>query len=133
VSPRRFALAVIVGFAVVALLLAVAGVYGVLSAIMTARLREVGLRVALGASRSDIVRLVLGRGLAMAGAGLAVGLAASMLGAQLLRSFLFGVTPADPTVIAGSAAVMMLAALTAAYLPARRAAAANPVDVLRAE
>jgi putative ABC transport system permease protein len=65
VSPRRFALAVIIGFALVALLLAVAGVYGVLSAIMTTRLREVGLRVALGASRSDIVRLVLGRGMAM--------------------------------------------------------------------
>jgi putative ABC transport system permease protein len=133
VTARRFALAIVVGFAVVALLLAVAGVYGVLSAIMTARLREVGLRVALGASRSDIVRLVLGRGFAMAGIGLVLGLAASMLGSQLLRSFLFGVAPADPTVIAGAAALMMLAALTAAYLPARRAAAANPIDVLRAE
>lgn len=133
VSPRRFALAVIVGFAGVALLLAIAGVYGVLSAIMTARLREVGLRVALGASRWDIVRLVLGRGLAMAGVGLAIGLAASLAAAQLLRSFLFEIKPADPMAIAVATVVMSLAALTACYLPARRAAAADPITVLRTE
>jgi hypothetical protein len=133
VSPRRFALAVIIGFAGVALLLAIAGVYGVLSAMMTARLREVGLRVALGASRWDIVRLVLGRGLAMAGVGLAIGLAGSLAAAQLLRGFLFAIKPADPTAIAVSAVVMTLAALAACYLPARRAASADPITVLRAE
>jgi putative ABC transport system permease protein len=75
VSPRRFALAVVAGFAAVALLLAIAGVYGVLSAIMTTRLRELGLRVALGASRLDIVRLVVARGALMTAIGLAIGLA----------------------------------------------------------
>lgn len=133
VSPRRFALAILIGFALVALLLAVAGVYSVLSAIITARLREVGLRVALGASRWDIIRLVLARGLAMAGIGLAIGLAASLGAAQLLRSFLFAITPADPIAITVSAVVMTLAALAACYLPARRAASADPVTVLRAE
>ncbi len=133
VSPRRFALAVIIGFAVVALLLAIAGVYGVLSAIMTSRLREVGLRVALGASRGDILRLVLARGLVMAAIGLAIGLAGSVGAAQLLRSFLFEITPADPVAIATSAALMLGAALIACYVPARRAASADPVAVLRAE
>jgi putative ABC transport system permease protein len=133
VSPRRFALAVIIGFAIIALLLAIAGVYGVLSAIMTARLREVGLRVALGASRWDIVRLVLARGAAMTGTGMTIGVAGSLGMAQLLRSFLFEITPADPVALTASAAVMALAALMACYLPARRAASADPVTMLRAE
>jgi ABC-type antimicrobial peptide transport system permease subunit len=133
VSPRRFALVVILGFAAVALLLAIAGVYSVLSAIMSARLREVGLRVALGASRGDILRLVLGRGLTMTAIGLAVGLLASVATGRLLRSFLFGVTPVDPVALTGSAAIMMLAAMMACYLPARRAAGADPISVLRVE
>jgi putative ABC transport system permease protein len=133
VSTRRFALAVILGFAALALLLAIAGVYGVLSAIMTTRLREVGLRVALGASRWDIVRLVFGRGLAMAGVGLFLGLAGSMGAAQLLRSFLFQITPADPVTLGAAGAMMAIAALAACYLPARRAASADPISVLRSE
>lgn len=133
VSPRQFALTVVIGFATVSLLLAIAGVYGVLSAIMSARLRELGLRVALGAGRWDIVRLVLARGLVMAGAGLTIGLAGSLATAQLLRSFLFGITPSDPLVVAVSAIVMTLAAMAACYLPARRAASADPVVLLRAE
>jgi ABC-type antimicrobial peptide transport system permease subunit len=133
VSSRRFTLAVVIGFAAVALLLAIAGVYGVLSTIMTSRLREVGLRVALGASRWDIVRLVLSRGFAMAGAGLGIGVAGSLGAAQLIRGFLFQITPADPLAIAVSIGVMMLAALAACYVPARRAASADPVTVLRTE
>jgi putative ABC transport system permease protein len=133
VSQRQFALAVILGFASVALLLAVAGVYGVLSALMTARLREVGLRVALGASRADILRLVFQRGGRMAALGLVVGLAGALGSAQLIRSFLFQITPADPLTIAGATVLLSLAALAACYLPARRAAAADPVTVLRTE
>jgi predicted permease len=133
VSPRRFALLVIVAFAAVALLLAIGGVYGVLSAITTARLREVGIRVALGASGWDIVRWVLGRGLTMAGVGLAVGLAGSLGAAQLLRSFLFEIAPVDPAAFAAGSAMMMLAAVAACYLPARRAAKADPIQVLRTE
>jgi putative ABC transport system permease protein len=133
VSPRRFALAVVAGFAAVALLLAIAGVYGVLSAIMTTRLRELGLRVALGASRWDIVRLVIVRGLLMTGVGLSIGLAGALGTGRLLQSFLFGITPQDPLAIAVSAAIMLAAALTACYMPARRAAGADPIAVLRVE
>jgi putative ABC transport system permease protein len=133
VSPRRFALMVIVAFALVALLLAIGGVYGVLSAITTTRLREIGVRVALGASGWDIVRWVLGRGLTMAGLGLAVGLGASLGAAQLLRSFLFQIAPVDPAAFAAGSGMMLLAALAACYLPARRAAKADPITVLRTE
>jgi len=122
-----------VGFASVALLLAIAGVYGVLSALMTARLREVGLRVALGASRADILRLVFQRGGRMAALGLVVGLAGALGSAQLIRGFLFQITPADPMTIAGASVLLSLAALAACYVPARRAAAADPVSVLRTE
>jgi ABC-type antimicrobial peptide transport system permease subunit len=100
---------------------------------MTTRLREVGLRVALGASRWDIVRLVLTRGLVMAGGGLLLGLIGSIAAAQLLRGFLFQITPADPLAVLGSAALMTLAAVAACYIPARRVVAADPVTVLRTE
>jgi putative ABC transport system permease protein len=133
VSPRRFALAVIIGFAGLALLLAVVGVYGVLSAIMTTRLREVGLRVALGASRWDIIQLVVGRGLVLTTAGLAIGLAGALGAGRLLRGVLFGITPADPVAVGASAGFMLLAGLVACYLPARRAASADILSVLRAE
>ena len=133
VSPRRFALGIMLSFAALALLLAIAGIYGVLSAITNARRREVGLRVALGASRWDIVGLTFRSGVRMAGLGLLVGLGGSLAAAQLLRTFLFEVTPIDPATIGASAAVMGLAALAACYLPARRAAAADPVTVLRSE
>ncbi len=133
VSPRRFALAVIVGFAGLALLLAVVGVYGVLSAMMTTRAREVGLRVALGASRWDIIQLVIGRGLVLTTVGLGIGLAGALGAGRLLRGFLFGVTPNDPVAMGASAGFMLVAALVACYLPARRAARADPANVLRAE
>jgi putative ABC transport system permease protein len=133
VSPRRFALAVIIGFAGLALLLAVVGVYGVLSAIMTARLREVGLRVALGASRWDIIQLVVGRGLVLTTLGLIIGLAGALGAGRLLRGFLFEITPADPLAVGASAGFMLLAGLVACYLPAHRAASADPVTVLRTE
>jgi ABC-type antimicrobial peptide transport system permease subunit len=115
------------------MLLAIGGVYGVLSAIMSARLREVGVRVALGASRGDIVRLVLGRGLVMTGIGVAIGIGCSLGAAQLLRSFLFEITPTDPVAIVAAVGLMTLAAVSACYLPARRAASADPVQVLRME
>jgi putative ABC transport system permease protein len=133
ITPRRFTLSVMIAFAAVSLLLAVAGVYSVLSAIITSRAREVGLRVALGASRADIVLLVLGRGIAMASAGLILGIAGSFGAAQLLRSFLFGITPTDPLAMTSAALVMTLAAIAACYFPARRAATSDPIAVLRTD
>jgi putative ABC transport system permease protein len=133
VSPRRFGLSVVLTFAAVALLLSALGVYGVLSAIMTSRVREIGVRVALGASHRDIIRLVLQRGLVMTGLGVAVGLAASIASARLLESFLFEITPADPASLGVAAGVMTLVAALACYVPARRAAGADPVTVLRSD
>jgi ABC-type antimicrobial peptide transport system permease subunit len=100
---------------------------------MTTRRREVGLRVALGASRWDIIQLVVGRGLLLTAAGLIIGLAGALSVGRLLQGFLFGITPADPVAIGTSAAFMLVAALIACYIPARRAAGADPVAVLRAE
>jgi putative ABC transport system permease protein len=133
VSPRRFALAVLVAFALVALLLAAGGVYGVLSAVTTSRLREVGVRVALGASRWNIVRWVVGRGLVLAGLGIAIGMAGALGAGRLLRAFLFQVTPADPVSVVSAGLVMLFAAVAACYVPARRASSADPVEVLRME
>ncbi len=133
VSPRRFTLAVLFTFAAVALLLAAGGVYGVMSAVTTARVREMGVRVALGAGWWDIVRWVLARGLTIAGIGIAAGLAGALGAGQLLRGFLFRVNPIDWLALTGAAFVMITAALLACYLPARRAAVADPVVALRSE
>ena len=89
--------------------------------------------MALGARRWDIVRWVLGQGLTMAGIGVALGLAASLGAARLLQSFLFNITPADPVAVVSAIALMFMAAFTACYLPARRAAAADPIQTLRTE
>lgn len=133
VSPRRFALAVLVSFALVALLLAAGGVYGVLSAVTATRRREIGVRVALGASRGEIMRWLVGRGLIIATVGVVLGLAAALGAGRLLRGFLFNVAPADPVSLAAACAAMIGVAALACYVPARRASSANPVEVLRME
>jgi putative ABC transport system permease protein len=130
---RRFALMVLTGFALLALLLAAAGLYGVLSSIVSQYRREIGVRLALGARWADIVRLVLSRGIAVAAAGVVAGLIAVAGGARVMRGFLFSVGPTDPLALGGSALLMLLVAAVACYLPARRAASADPVEVLRVE
>ena len=130
---RRFALFVLTGFAATALLLAAAGLYGVLNAIAAQHRREIGVRLALGARWIDIVRLVAARGLAVAGVGVVVGLAGALGGSRLLSEFLFEVGPADPVSIAGAAAAILFVSGLASYIPARRAASADPAEVLRAE
>lgn len=132
-ATRRFALLVLTGFAGLALLLAAAGLYGVLSAIVSQYRREIGVRLALGARWMDIVRLIIVRGLGMAVAGIVVGLAGVIGGARLLRGFLFSVTPTDPLALAGASALMLAVAAAACYVPARRAAQSNPVEILRVE
>jgi putative ABC transport system permease protein len=118
-------------FACVAAALALVGLYGTLSWIARARRRELGIRVVLGAAASDVSRLVIARGLMMAGAGIAVGTAAALGTSRLLASLLFGVSSTDLATFAGVAAAMSLAALVACWLPARRAAAVDPVEILR--
>jgi putative ABC transport system permease protein len=132
-TARRFALVVLTGFAALALLLAAAGLYGVLSTIASQYRREIGVRMALGARAADIVRLIVTRGLAVAALGVAAGLAGALGGSRLLSRFLFSVTPTDPLAIGAAAALMLAVAAAACYIPARRAAGADPVEALRVE
>lgn len=132
-ATRRFALLVLVGFAGIALLLATAGLYGVLSAVASQYRREIGVRMALGARWADIVRLVVARGLGVALAGVVAGLAGAIGTSRLLDAFLFSVAPTDPVSIGGAALLMLIVSAVACYLPARRAARSSPADVLRVE
>jgi putative ABC transport system permease protein len=132
-TTRRFALVVLTGFAALALLLAAAGLYGVLSTIVTQYRREIGVRMALGAAWIDILRLVVARGLGVAAMGVAVGLVGVIGASRVLRGFLFSVAPTDPMAIGGAAALMLLVSAVACYLPARRAADADPIEALRFE
>lgn len=132
-GTRRLAMGVLTVFAVVALLLALLGVYGVQSYTTSKRTHELGIRMALGAVQGDVVRLVLGGGLAFTLVGLAVGLTGFLLLARLLSSVLYGVTPRDPLTIGVGVGLVALSATIAAVLPARRAARVNPVEALRDE
>jgi putative ABC transport system permease protein len=129
----RLAARLLAGFAVIALLLAAIGVYGVMSYRVRRRTRELGTRLALGASPSQITRLVLMQAAALASVGLAVGTAAALAFGRTLSSLLFDVPPSDPTTLASAAALLAAATLAASYLPARRAARVDPVSVLAAE
>jgi putative ABC transport system permease protein len=130
---RRFALIVLTGFAALALLLAAAGLYGVLSTIASQYRKEIGVRMALGAAWLDILRLVVMRGLVVSAIGVGVGLLGVIGGARLLRRFLFSVTPTDPLAIGGAALLMLTIAAIACYIPARRAAGEDPVQALRVD
>lgn len=121
------------GFTFVALLLAVVGVYGVVSSAVVERLPEFGVRFALGATRGDVLRMVLRRAALLAAAGFGAGLVATVFAVRMVRGFLYGVGPADPTVMAGVVLVLTAVTLLAAYLPARSAARTDPTESLRYE
>jgi predicted permease len=127
---RTLLFAVVAGLAVC---LAMAGVYGVMAYAIGQRSNEVGLRIALGASTSSVLRLVLGQGLALAGLGLALGLAAAVAGTRLLTSMLFRVQPNDPVVYLAVAVLLGMVALVASYVPARRASKIDPLTAMRQE
>ncbi len=120
-------------FSMVALALASLGVYGVISCAAAERRQEIGIRMALGAERGQVLRLMLGGGLRLTALGLALGLAGAAVSTRLLATLLYGVTPSDPVTYAGTAAVFIAVALAASYLPARRAARVDPIVVLREE
>ncbi|HKE91854.1 MAG TPA: ABC transporter permease [Gemmatimonadales bacterium] len=132
-AAPRFTMALTLAFALIALLLAAVGVYGTMSYAVVQRTREVGIRMALGARRVEVVRLVLRRGLAVIAIALAVGLTAALGLAPLLRRQLFGVVPLDPVTFMAVPLVLTAVALVACYLPARRAAAVDPMVALRTE
>jgi putative ABC transport system permease protein len=132
-ASRRDQVLVLGLFAAVAFLLAAIGIYGLLSYTVQARTQEVGLRVALGAQPSTIARMFLAQGVALSLAGIAVGLATALAGSRLMASLLYGVSSRDPGVFVGAAVALLTIALLACWLPARRAAAVDPLVALRAE
>jgi putative ABC transport system permease protein len=133
VSVRRFALFVLALFASVALLLAVSGIYGVIGHAVAQRTREIGIRIALGAARRDIRRMILSEGGKLAATGLVLGLIASYVMTQFLRALLYGITPTDPLTFGLVALLLLSTALIACWIPARRASRVDPMIALRAE
>jgi predicted permease len=121
------------GFGTLALVLALVGIYGLVSYSVARRTREVGIRVALGASRQDVLRLVVGKGLRLAAVGVALGLAASLAAGRLIGWMLYDVSPADPVVLGSMSLLLTGVVLLATYLPARRALRVDPVMSLRSE
>jgi putative ABC transport system permease protein len=132
-AARRFTLALLGGFAVIALVLAAIGIYGLLSELVAQRRSEIGVRVALGAEPRSIVGLVTAGALRAVAIGIVLGLAGAWAASQLLRQFAFQVSPSSPWVFAGTAALLTVVACVAAYVPARRATRIDPIVALRAE
>jgi putative ABC transport system permease protein len=131
--PQRIAGALAASLGVVVLLLAAIGIYGVTSYSVHRRTREIGIRMALGADRAAVMRLVVRQGVVLTATGVALGLAAAAVGAQLIRSLLFGVSALDPVAFAGAALLFAVVSLAASYIPARRAMRVDPMTALRAE
>jgi predicted permease len=132
-AEKRFLLLLAGVFAGSALLLAAVGIYGLVAHSVTRRTQEIGVRIALGAQRNDVLRLVVGESARLAAAGVAIGLALSLALTRLISSLLFGVTPADPVTFISVAAILSAAALFASYIPARRAMRVDPIVALRYE
>jgi putative ABC transport system permease protein len=132
-ASRRFATQLLGAFAALALLLAAIGIYGVMAFVVGQRTREIGIRIALGARPRAVVRLVLAQALALALAGVALGGLGAIFLSRLLSGMLFEVRATDPATYAGIALLLTLTSVVAAWLPARRAAAVDPMVALRAE
>ena len=132
-AARRLSLILLAGFALLALALSCMGLYGVLSYLADIRTREIGVRMALGADRSDVLRLILRQGVTMALAGVVVGFVIALSLTSLMSSQLFGVTPHDPMTFVGVGTLLVAVALLACYIPAKRATRVDPMVALRYE
>jgi putative ABC transport system permease protein len=133
VAPRRFSMLLLAAFALVALFLAGVGLYGVVAYAVSQRTQEIGLRMAIGAQRSDVLQMVLGGGMKLATIGVVVGLVAALWLARYVATMLFGVTPFDPVSYGVTAAVLLAVCALACYVPARRATTVDPLVALRSE
>jgi putative ABC transport system permease protein len=133
VAAPRFRTTLVSVFAILGLLLAAIGIYGVMAYTVSERARELGVRVALGATTGDVMRMVLGEAFALAAAGVALGVAGAVATTRLMAALLFGVTPTDPATFVSIAGILMAIALAGSYVPARRATAVDPIATLRSE
>jgi putative ABC transport system permease protein len=129
----RFTLVLLATFAAVALVLAAVGIYGVISYAVSRRTHEIGVRVALGASPATVVRLIIAQGMRVVTVGVAIGLAGALVASRLMTTLVYGVRVTDPLTYAGVAALLVVVALVASYLPARRATRIDPLVAMRAE
>lgn len=132
-ANRRFLLILVGVFALAALLLVGVGLYGVIAFFVTNRTKEIGIRMAVGAQHSDVLRLVISEGARLAVVGVVIGMAASLAISRLLSSLLFGISATDPVTFVGVAALLGIVSLAASYVPARRAMKVDPVTALRYE
>ena len=130
-ASRRFSADLVGGFAGLAVLLASIGIYGLLAYMVGQRSREIGLRIALGARRWDVLKLILEKGVVLAGVGIVVGVIFSAATASMMASLLYGVHPHDPTVFLAVPLLLFAVAMLATYLPARRATKVDPMFALR--
>jgi ABC-type antimicrobial peptide transport system permease subunit len=133
VTRQRFLSLLLSIFAVVALALAAIGTYGVLSYMVTEREREIGIRMALGAGRGQVLNLVLGQGLGIAAVGILLGIGGAFALSRLTSSLLYGVSPSDPLTYGAVAVVIALVATAACVVPSRRATRVDPLEAIRAE
>jgi putative ABC transport system permease protein len=130
---RRFVLILFEAFGLVALVLAAIGIYGILSGSVTERTREIGVRTALGATRGDLLALVVSQGMAMTSVGVAIGICAALAAARALNAMLFGVTWLDLVTYVGVTILLLAVSCIACLIPARRAASIDPMQALRSE
>jgi putative ABC transport system permease protein len=133
VADRRFQMTLLAIFAVVALILAATGVYGVMATAVARRTHEMGVRLALGATARDVLKLIIGQGMKLALVGVGIGLAAAFGLTRLMKGLLFGVSAIDPLTFVAVALLLAVVALIACYIPARRATRVDPLTALRSE
>ena len=130
---ERLVAQVSTGFGALALLVACVGLYGILAYSVARRTREIGLRLALGATRAGVLWMVLRESLALVGLGFAIGIPAALAASRLIRTMLYGLTPTNPATIGAAFLILLATSTAAAYIPARRAASVDPMTALRHE
>jgi len=133
VARQRFSMVLLGVFAALALLLASVGIYGVMSYSVAQRTREIGIRMALGARRADVLQMTVAQGLRLVGAGMILGLAAAFVLTRVMATLLYGISATDPITFIAISAVLLAVAILASYIPALRATRVDPISALRAQ